>query len=88
MLLIIWILPIQMFRTTVVLVVAAAIGFVVFRRQLAAESAGAGTRRPSPRSGSADRPTPPTRASALAQRRLARQSPQWPWSTTSCARMP
>ncbi len=38
MLLIIWILPIQVFRTTAVLVVAAVIGFVVFLRQLAAES--------------------------------------------------
>ena len=38
MLLIVWILPIQVFRTTVVLVVAAAIGFVIFLRQLAAES--------------------------------------------------
>ena len=38
MLLIIWILPIQVFRTTAVLVVAAAIGFVVFLRQLKAES--------------------------------------------------
>jgi hypothetical protein len=36
---IIWILPIQVFRTTVVLVVMGVIGFVVFRRQLAAESA-------------------------------------------------
>ena len=38
MVLLIWILPIQMFRTTVVLVVASAIGYVVFLRQLAAES--------------------------------------------------
>jgi hypothetical protein len=38
MLLLIWILPIQVFRTTVILVIAAAIGFVVFLRQLAAES--------------------------------------------------
>ncbi len=38
MALIIWILPIQVFRTTVVLVVMGAIGFVVFLRQLAAES--------------------------------------------------
>ncbi|MCY7301818.1 MAG: hypothetical protein LH654_02050 [Thermoleophilia bacterium] len=38
MLLIIWILPIQVFRTTAVLVVAVAIGFVLFRRQLATES--------------------------------------------------
>ncbi len=39
MALIIWILPIQVFRTTVILVVLGAIGFEVFRRQLAAESA-------------------------------------------------
>ena len=38
MLLLIWVLPIQVFRTTAVLVVAAAIGFVIFLRQLAAES--------------------------------------------------
>ena len=38
MLLLIWLLPIQVFRTTAVLVVAAAIGFVVFLRQLKAES--------------------------------------------------
>ena len=38
MLLLIWLLPIQVFRTTVVLVVASAIGFVVFLRQLKAES--------------------------------------------------
>ena len=37
MVLLIWILPIQMFRTTVVLVVASAIGYVVFLRQLARE---------------------------------------------------
>ena len=36
---IIWILPIQVFRTTLILVVMGAIGFVVFLRQLAAESA-------------------------------------------------
>lgn len=34
-----WILPIQMFRTTAILVVGSAIGFVVFRRQVAAETA-------------------------------------------------
>jgi hypothetical protein len=37
--LIAWILPIQMFRTTAILVVGSAIGFVVFRRQVAAETA-------------------------------------------------
>jgi len=35
---IVWILPIQMFQTTVILVVAAAIGFVVLRRQVVAEA--------------------------------------------------
>jgi len=35
--LIIWILPIQMIRTTVVLFVASAIGFAVLRRQVVAE---------------------------------------------------
>jgi hypothetical protein len=39
MALLIWVLPIQVFRTTVILVVLGAIGFEVFRRQLAAESA-------------------------------------------------
>ncbi len=34
---ILWILPIQMFRTTAVLVVAATIGYVVLRRQVARE---------------------------------------------------
>jgi hypothetical protein len=34
-----WILPIQMFRVTAILVVGSAIGFVVFRRQVAAETA-------------------------------------------------
>ena len=38
MALIIWILPLQVFRTTVLLIVASAIGFVLFRRQLAAET--------------------------------------------------
>jgi len=38
MALIIWVLPIQVFRTTLILVVMGVIGFVVFRRQLAAES--------------------------------------------------
>ncbi len=39
MVLLVWILPMQMFRTTVILVVASAIGFVVFQRQVAAEAA-------------------------------------------------
>ncbi len=39
MILIVWILPIQMFRTTVVLWVAAAIGFFILLRQLEAETA-------------------------------------------------
>jgi hypothetical protein len=34
-----WILPIQMFRVTAILVVGSAIGFIVFRRQVAAETA-------------------------------------------------
>ena len=34
-----WLLPIQMFRTTAILVVGSAIGFFVFRRQVAAETA-------------------------------------------------
>jgi hypothetical protein len=38
MLLILWILPIEVFRTSVVLVVAALIGYIVFLRQLAKES--------------------------------------------------
>jgi len=38
MLLIVWILPIQVFRTTVILVVASVIGYVIFLRQVAAES--------------------------------------------------
>jgi hypothetical protein len=36
---VLWILPIQMFRTTAVLVIASALGFVVLRRQVAAEAA-------------------------------------------------
>jgi hypothetical protein len=39
MVLIDWVLPIQMFRTNAILWVAAAIGFVVLRRQVAAEEA-------------------------------------------------
>lgn len=39
MVLIIWILPIQVFRTSVVLVVAGAIGFLILRRQVVAELA-------------------------------------------------
>lgn len=34
-----WILPIQMFRTTAILVVGSAIGFLVLRRQMVAETA-------------------------------------------------
>jgi hypothetical protein len=48
MLLIVWILPIQVFRTTAVLVVAAAIGFVIFLRQLAAESPAPAAETPPP----------------------------------------
>ena len=39
--LLIWILPIQMFRTSVGLVLLSAIGFVILRRQVAAEAAAA-----------------------------------------------
>jgi hypothetical protein len=39
MALIIWILPLQVFRTTLLLIVASAIGYAVLRRQLAAETA-------------------------------------------------
>ncbi len=35
---IVWLLPIQMFRTTAILVVASAIGFFALRRQVAAET--------------------------------------------------
>jgi len=38
-LLVAWILPIQMFRMTAILVVGSAIGLFVFRRQVAAETA-------------------------------------------------
>lgn len=38
LLLIIWLLPLQVFRTTIALIVAAVIGYIVFLRQLAAES--------------------------------------------------
>jgi hypothetical protein len=40
LLIVIWILPIEMFRTTAILVVAGVIGFFIFRRQVAAETAG------------------------------------------------
>jgi len=39
MALIIWVLPIQVFRTTLLLIVAGAIGFEVLRRRIAAEAA-------------------------------------------------
>ena len=42
MALIIWALPIQVFRTSVILVVLGAIGFYVLRRQVIAETAAAG----------------------------------------------
>lgn len=35
---VVWLLPIQMFRTTAILVVASAIGFAVLRRQVAVET--------------------------------------------------
>lgn len=50
--LIAWILPIQMFRTTAILVVGSAIGFFVFRRQLAAEM-------PEPMPAPVAKPAPP-----------------------------
>ncbi len=60
MILIVWILPIQMFRTTVVLVVAAAIGFFVLRRQLEAETPEvAATAAVEAPSSAPDQPTPP-----------------------------
>ena len=68
MVLIVWILPIQMFRTTAILVVASAIGFVVFRRQVAAEAPGpaaAGGRRALRRP---TRPRRPTRARLRSRR--------------------
>ena len=49
-----WILPIEMFRTTAILVVGSAIGFVVFRRQLSREA----TATPVPREPPSD-PVPP-----------------------------
>jgi len=49
-----WILPIQMFRTTAILVVGSAIGFAVFRRQLTREA----TATPVPREPLSD-PAPP-----------------------------
>jgi hypothetical protein len=48
MALLIWILPIQVFRTTVILVVLGAIGFEVLRRQVAAETATAAGARSVP----------------------------------------
>jgi hypothetical protein len=55
---IIWLLPIQMFRTTAILVVASAIGFVVLRRQVAAETAADGE-TPASDSPPASEETPP-----------------------------
>ncbi len=55
MLFLIWILPIQMFRTTAILVVAGVIGFVVLRRQVAAETPGA----PAPAAVAPPPPPPP-----------------------------
>ncbi len=60
MILIVWILPIQMFRTTVVLVVAAAIGFFILRRQLEAETPEvAATAAVEAPSSAPDQPKPP-----------------------------
>ena len=56
MVLIIWILPIQVFRTTVVLVVAGAIGFLILRRQVVSELAEASPQSDAP---AAPEVTPP-----------------------------
>ena len=78
--LIVWALPIQVFRTSVILVVLGAIGFYVLRRQVLAETAAA---EPAPRRGAAT-----TAGSGLAVQSGGRQSPQLPCSTISCARIP
>ncbi len=58
MAILLWLLPIAMFRTTAILVVASAIGFIVLRHQVAAETdADAGT--PAPPSPPAAEETPP-----------------------------
>jgi hypothetical protein len=43
---IVWILPIQMFRTTAILVIAGALGFAVLRHQVAAEVPDGGVTSP------------------------------------------
>lgn len=48
MIALIWLLPINMFRTTVVLLIAAAIGFFVLRRQIAAETEPGPVQAPAP----------------------------------------
>ena len=58
MALIIWILPIQVFRTTVVLVVAGAIGFLILRRQVVAELAEASAPSDAPAMSGATPPDP------------------------------
>ena len=58
MALIIWLLPIQVFRTTVILVVLGAAGFWVLRRQVVAETAAAGG------SGAAEAPEAPPQDTA------------------------
>ena len=84
MLLLIWLLPIQVFRTTAVLVVASAIGFVVFLRQLKAESPAPAPAPPrTTRSATGGRAEPSGSAQAA-----GRQSSHRPWSTTSWARIP
>jgi hypothetical protein len=55
MLLLIWILPLQMFRTTAVLVVAGVVGFALLRRQVAAETGEA----PEPAPAAVAPPPPP-----------------------------
>ncbi len=53
-----WILPVQMMRTSVILVVASAIGFAVLRRQVAAETPAVAT-APAATTPSVDPPVPP-----------------------------
>ena len=58
MVLIIWILPIQVFRTTVVLVVFGAIGFLILRRQVVKELAEASPPSAAPAAPDATPPDP------------------------------
>ena len=86
MVLIIWILPIQVFRTSVVLVVVGAIGFLILRppgRCGACRGVGAGRSPGDART----RPRPTPGVGATCRREPGRQSPHWPCRTTSCPRM-